>query len=205
MIVCSDVTIKTPGGKFAQNALKRMTASLKEHVGMVYQRFLDHDDSRARNLQIIIDGELIKPWDPYCEKYSELVAEDTQQIEMPDGEVADFTVRAFVLPRREDFPDDESGKLAKISNDRQGIYIYREQRLIHDADWLGMYQKEPHGTLLRVEFSFGHDLDEAFRIDIKKSKITLNVTLLDWLKDEFLPPPRRAAEPNATAKASKRR
>ena len=183
-----------PGGKFAQNALKRMTASLKEHVGMVYQRFLDHDDSRARNLQIIIDGELIKPWDPYCEKYSELVAEDTQQIEMPDGEVADFTVRAFVLPRREDFPDDESGKLAKISNDRQGIYIYREQRLIHDADWLGMYQKEPHGTLLRVEFSFGHDLDEAFRIDIKKSKITLNVTLLDWLKDEFLPPPRRAAE-----------
>ena len=183
-----------PRGKFAQNALKRMTASLKEHVGMVYQRFLDHDDSRARNLQIIIDGEPIKPWDPYCKKYSELVAEDTQQVEMSDGEVADFTVRAFVLPRQEEFPDDKSRKLARVTNERQGIYIYREQRLIHDADWLGMYQKEPHGSLLRVEFSFRHDLDEAFRIDIKKSKITLNATLLNWLKDEFLPPPRRAAE-----------
>ena len=183
-----------PGGKFAQNALKRITDSLKEHVGMVYQRFLDHVDSRARNVQIIIDGQRIKPWDPFCEKHSELVAEDTQKMEMLDGELADFTVRAFVLPRQEDFPDDESRKLARISNDRQGIYVYREQRLIHDASWLSMYQKEPHGTLLRVEFSFRHNLDDAFRIDIKKSQINLNTELLRWLKDEFLPPPRRAAE-----------
>ena len=185
---------QAPGGKFAQNALQKITTSLKEHVGMVYQRFLDHDDSRARDIKIIVNGEVIHSWNPYCKGYSELVAEETQEIEMPDGKVADFTVRAFVLPRKEEFPDEESWKLARIANDRQGIYIYREQRLIHDADWLGMYQKEPHFSLLRVEFSFGHDLDEAFRIDIKKSKITLNVTLLDWLKDEFLPPPRRAAE-----------
>lgn len=183
-----------PGGKHAQNALKKITASLKEHVGMVYQRFLDHNDSRARNIQIVIDGELIEPWDPYCEEYSELVANDTQQVEFSDGGLADFTVRAFVLPRREDFPDDKSRELARITNDRQGIYIYREHRLIHDADWLGMYQKEPHGSLLRVEFSFHHDLDEAFHIDIKKSKISLSVDLLKWLKDTFLPPPRRAAQ-----------
>ena len=183
-----------PGGKFAQNALKKITASLKEHVGMVYQRFLDHDDARARNVRIIIDEQGINAWDPFCEKYSELVAEDNPKTEMLEGEMADFTIRAFVLPRQEDFPDEESRKLARISNDRQGIYIYREQRLIHDASWLGMYQQEPHGTLLRVEFSFRHNLDDAFRIDIKKSQISLDTELLKWLKDEFLPAPRRAAE-----------
>ena len=183
-----------PGGKSAQNALKRISASLKQHVGLVYQRFLDYQDTRARNLQITIDNETIKPWDPYCEQHSELVAEETVETVTPDGNQADFSVRAFVLPRQAEFPDDESRKLAKISTARQGIYIYREQRLIHDADWLGMYQKEPHGSLLRVEFSFGHELDEAFHIDIKKSKIILNTSLLNWLEDEFLPPPRRAAQ-----------
>ena len=184
---------QTPGGKFAQNAMKKISKSLKEHVGMVYQRFLDESDTRARNLQIIIDGESVKPWDPYCEKHSEQVAKETLPIEI-NGKDANLTVRAFVLPRKEDFPDDESRKLAKIANKRQGIYIYREQRLIHYADWLGMYAKEPHFSLLRVEFSFGHELDEALQIDIKKSKIILDADLLKWLKTEFLPAPRRAAE-----------
>jgi hypothetical protein len=80
-----------------------------------------------------------------------------------------------------------------LSNDRQGIYIYRENRLIHDADWLGIYQKEPHLTLLRVEFSFDHRLDEAFHLDIKKSQIILNDDLASWLQEQFLPAPRREA------------
>jgi hypothetical protein len=98
------------------------------------------------------------------------------------------------LPRREEFASEDEAKKAKLSNERQGIYIYREQRLIHDADWLGMTQKEPHSTLLRVEFSFDHKLDDAFHVDIKKSRILLNETLFSWLDDEFLPAPRRAAQ-----------
>ena len=65
------------------------------------------------------------------------------------GPDAPFTVRAFILPRREEFPSDELAKAAKLSSDRQGLYIYRQDRLIHAADWLGMYQQEPHSTLLR--------------------------------------------------------
>jgi hypothetical protein len=56
-----------------------------------------------------------------------------------------------------------------------------------------MFSKEPHFSLLRVEFSFDHKLDEAFQIDIKKSQIILNETVYDFVLD-FLTPPRRAAE-----------
>jgi hypothetical protein len=84
-------------------------------------------------------------------------------------------------------------KEAALSSDNQGIYIYRENRLIKDADWLGIYQKEPHSTLLRVEFSFDHRLDEVFQLDIKKSQIILNEQLWDWLSESFLTAPRRMA------------
>jgi hypothetical protein len=57
-----------------------------------------------------------------------------------------------------------------------------------------MYKQEPHFSLLRVELSFDHKLDEAFQVDIKKSRILLDEKLYDWLRDTFLAAPRREAE-----------
>jgi hypothetical protein len=186
-------TYQEAGGKFAQNALKRTIDGLREHVAMVFQRFLDPKDSRARNVQIRVNSEAVDAWDPFCVGESELVGDETKTVEFDSGKDADFIVRAYVLPRQEEFSNDAARKRARLTNDRQGIYIYRENRLIHDADWLNMFQKEPHGTLLRVEFSFTNELDEAFHVDIKKSRILLNEDLWNWLNDEFVPGPRRAA------------
>lgn len=181
------------GGKPAQKALQKIIRDLREHVAMVYQRFLDQDDKRASNIDIRINSEPVTAWDPFCKDIADLVGNQIVPAEIDNGKQAEFSVRAYILPRKEEFPDDESAKAAKLGNERQGIYIYRENRLIHDASWLKMYSKEPHGTLLRVEFSFDHRLDDAFHIDIKKSQIILNEDLWNWLRDEFLTAPRREA------------
>jgi len=182
-----------PAGKSAQKALGAKEEALRQHLAMVYQRFLDPDDGRAQHVSIELNGVLIDAWDPFQRELSELVAEESVQVEMGDGKNASFIVRAFILPRREEFPDDELARRAMLTNERQGIYIYRENRLIHDADWLGLYQKEPHLTLLRIEFSFDYRLDDAFHLDIKKSQIILNEDLAAWLQESFLPAPRREA------------
>ena len=182
-----------PKGGHAKRALKSKEDSLRQHLSMVYQRFLDKADERERHVEMELNGKAVHAWDPFQSKLSELVAQDEITTELPDGRQASFKIRAFILPRREEFPDDKAAALAMLSNDRQGMYIYRENRLIHAADWLGMYQKEPHLTGLRVEFSFDHRLDDAFHLDIKKSQIILNEELVHWLQTEFLPAPRREA------------
>ncbi|KPH02218.1 hypothetical protein AK821_00195 [Pseudomonas sp. RIT-PI-r] len=182
-----------PSGKHARKALQSKEDSLRQHLAMVYQRFLDVNDDRAPSVVIELNGKPIPHWDPFQRSLSELLAEESIETVLPDGNIASFTVRAFILPRREEFPNDKLATAAQLSNDRQGIYIYRENRLIHDADWLGLYQKEPHSTLLRVEFSFDHRLDDAFHLDIKKSQIILNEDLAVWLQTQFLPAPRREA------------
>lgn len=182
-----------PSGKHATRALSSKEESLRHHLSMVYQRFIDQADDRACNVSIELNGLSVIPWDPFQRTYSELVAEQNIEVALGQDKKAGFTVRAYILPRREEFTDDQSAKNALLTNEKQGIYIYRENRLIHDADWLGLYQKEPHITFLRIEFSFDHRLDEAFHLDIKKSQIILNDDLAKWLKDEFLPAPRREA------------
>ena len=181
---------KQPSGVHAQRALEKHCTGLNGHIAKTYQRFLDKRDARERTIRIRLNGQYIDPWDPFQEGLSQLVAEDTAEVA---DSMARFTVRAFLLPRREEFPDDKLARLAKLSSNLQGLYIYREGRLIHDADWLGMFQKEPHATLLRVEFSFDHRLDDEFHLDIKKSRITLSSDLWNWLRDQFLTAPRREA------------
>ena len=182
-----------PGGNHAQKALKKIEEKLGEHIGMVFQRFLDPEDKREDNVSITLNGSTIEAWDPFCKQYSELVAEEVIPVETEDGEVVEFSLKAYILPRKDEFPSDEEHKKAKLSNERQGIYIYRENRLIHDADWLGMASKEPHFSLIRVDFSFDHKLDEALHIDIKKSQIILDEAIIEVVRDRFLPAPRREA------------
>ena len=181
---------QNPAGGHARNALRKHCRDLMEHIAITYQRFLDRSDSRARNVDITVNGEPVEPWDPFQKGISDLVAKETVEVE---GTGARFHVRAYILPRREEFPDDRLAREARLSSDMQGLYIYREERLIHKASWLRMFQKEPHGTLLRIEFSFDHKLDDAFHLDIKKSQIILNDELWNWLRDQFLTAPRREA------------
>lgn len=182
------------GGHHAQKALNKHIQKLKDHVAMVYQRFLDTNDNRASNVQILINGESVSPYDPFVSIESEDVGQETIEVEMNGGTDATFNVKAYVLPRKEEFSSEDGSRKARLGNENQGIYVYRENRLIHGPDWLGMFRKEPHFTLSRIEFSFDHKLDDAFHIDIKKSQIILNEDLYNWLLNSFLPVPRRAAE-----------
>lgn len=179
-----------------KNALKRATDDLYFHIAMVYQRFIDKKDNRARNIDITLNGTRVDAWDPFCitEEDTEVLADEIVDVEMPDGRDSSFTVKAYLLPNSKNFSTSKARDNAQISNDMQGFYIYRENRLIHYGDWLGMFSREPHGSLLRVEFSFDHTLDDVFNVDIKKSRILLNEDIFDYLKFQVLPAPRRAAD-----------
>lgn len=181
----------------AKKALKRVEDALEFHISMVYQRFLDFSDQRAANVTITLNGRKVTPWDPFClaEPNTTTLYADELEIEMPDEkDVPSLHIRAILIPRRDEFSTREAGETARVSNDMQGFYVYRENRLIHFGDWMGMFSKEPHGTLLRVELSFDHKLDGAFHVDIKKSRILLNEEIYNYIKDSVMPAPRRAAD-----------
>lgn len=187
---------KDPAGAVAKKAFERIIAGpsgLRQHLAMVYQRFLDPDDKRAQSINLTLNGTPVEAWDPYSIEESKAEGDENIPVEMPNGSLAGFRIRAFILPRKEEFSSEEAWKSARLGNPTQGIYIYRENRLIHGPDWLGLFSKEPHFSLLRVEFSFDHRLDEAFQIDIKKSQIILDEAISIFVR-EFLAPRRREAE-----------
>lgn len=182
--------------KARRNAFERMIDKLKRHFAMVYQRFLDASYTQCPTIKLYINEVEINPWDPFCtnEPNSKSLAKKEVQVELPDGTTTSFYVEAWLLPRIEEFSSPQAKSNAKVSNDMEGFYVYRENRLIYFGGWLDMYTNDPHISLLRVNFSFDHTLDDAFNVDIKKSRILLNEDIYEYLKEQFLPAPKRAAE-----------
>ena len=199
---------ENPTGAPARASLGRKINAFRVHAAMTFQRFLDPDDKRAPNIRMTLNGEDIIAWDPFClaemggDSGTELVAEAKLTI-IQNGEKLYPTLNAYVIPHKSDYSSDEAFKKAKISNDRQGFYIYRENRLIYSGGYLGMRSKEPHTSLLRVEYSFDYLLDEALRVDIMKSEIQLDEELYDHIKKKFLPGPLKAADTRMRLKRKK--
>ena len=157
----------------------------------MFHRFLDTDDARERNVEIRVNGTPVKPWNPFYPAKSEQVLAPNKQkltVEMFDGSEETAHMRAFILPHRSEMTKEEEAEFAKISNRAQGFYVYREGRLIQDGGWMEVFgSPEPHYSLLRIEFDFSHELDEAFRIDVKKSRILFHPDLEDGLRKILQP------------------
>lgn len=184
-----------PGGSQEQSAIRRLSERLREHVALIYYRFLDHKDDRERNVTIRINGVAVEPWNPFFPARAEQVLNEAQQrleVEMEDGSVEVARLKAWILPNGRDLDNNEK-KEARITNRGQGFYIHREGRVIQQGGWLGVFGAvEPHTSLLRVEFDFTHKLDHAFKVDVKKSRILFDPALEDELKRRLQPAYREA-------------
>jgi hypothetical protein len=182
-------------GTKGKRKIQKIISELKAHLSMTFARFLDSEDERARFISLSLNGERVEPWNPFGFE-SEMTLSKLIKVQTPNGQEEELVIRAFTLPRKSELQallGPNSPDEARLEGKYQGVYVYRENRMIHGPDWLGIWAQEPHQTLCRVELSFGFPLDEAFQIDIKKSKISVDPNLEDTLK-QILSGPRRHAD-----------
>ena len=168
-------------------SIKKIEKSITEHLAMYFHRFLEPDDRRAPNVKMFVNGNPVSPWNPFAPTLSESAELPVIEAETADGSISKITMTGWFLPHKNDCNKDQQ-KLVKHANNKQGFWIFRESRLIQSGTWadIGLTQ-EPHYSLLRVEFDFTYELDEAFDVDVKKSKIQIDPNLADALAREIRP------------------
>jgi len=179
-----------PTGSAARNALKRRVDQFAESLGLTYLRFIspDHTDNP---ISILLNDEPISVWDPFgTELGSEILFDQKIDVDLVDtngkAKKAAFKLTAYAMQPRADMSKEQELK-AKIETRNQGFYVFREDRLLARGNWLGLRSVEPHLNLARIDFSFDHELDAAFQIDIKKSRILLQSDLQEGLRRYLTP------------------
>ncbi|OWY22737.1 ATP-binding protein [Sphingobacteriales bacterium UPWRP_1] len=135
--------------------------SVKFHLSMVFHRFLED------GLKIHFRDRLIKPWDPF------MIGVDGLQTK-PETRLGGGSIRVkgFILPHRSKLTSEQYnyGKGPKGSwTAHQGFYVYRNRRLLVAGDWLGLFKREVHYDLCRIQIDLPNRFDNDWQIDIKKS------------------------------------
>lgn len=176
---------KTPDGEFARkNLMGTMCRELEEHLAMVFHRFLA-GEVRGKKLAIYINNNKILPWDPFARSESATQKLDSVAIRV-EGQTAksDMVIEPFVLPPQSKFSSNEAHARASGPskwNRQQGFYIYRADRMIQSGGWSNIRTIDEHLKLARVALFFSPRLDDAFKINVAKMRVTLPASIREEL------------------------
>lgn len=134
---------------------------VKKHLSMVFHKFME-----SGKINIYFQDQKIEPWNPF------LLDELSTQI-FPEEKIQNGLVKieGYILPHKSKISEEKykQAEGAKGWNEQQGFYIYRNERLLLAGDWLGLFRKEEHYKLTRIQIELSNTLDVEWQIDIKKS------------------------------------
>jgi len=140
------------------NSLDRV----KRHLAMTFHRFIEENA-----VKIFWGDHEIEAWNPFYAKESKTQEQPIESI------IGGIKVKGYILPHKNNFSSEKAYKEAEGLNGypaMQGFYVYRGKRLLLAGDWLGLFRKEEHYKLVRIQIDIPNNLDTEWLIDIKKSK-----------------------------------
>ncbi len=160
-----------------ENALDKflqIMMQVKKHLAMVFHRFIENG-----RIKISFQDRPVEAWNPFLP--NEPATQGFPEEPLHNGKVI---VKGYVLPHKSKISEDKfkEAEGPKGWNEQQGFYIYRNERLLLAGDWLGMFRKEEHYKLARIEINLPNSLDSEWQIDIKKSIARPPLALRDQLK-----------------------
>jgi hypothetical protein len=132
---------------------------VKQHLAMTFHRFIED-----RTVKLFCWGHEVSPWNPF------LTTEQATQL-FSEEFVGSAVMKGFVLPHKSHLTEATYKNAEGINgwSNQQGFYVYRGNRLILAGDWLGLFRKEEHYKLVRIQIDLPNSMDSDWQIDIKKS------------------------------------
>lgn len=147
-------------------ALGRKIDSVREHLSLVYHRYLS-GESGITKLKLQINGEDVHPLDPFLKGKSTQPMDD--EVLVIRGQK--IIVKPYILPHISRMSPEEIKRLGGKDGLRkqQGFYIYRNKRLLVWGTWFRMMRQGDLSKLARIQVDIPNTLDELWTLDIKKS------------------------------------
>jgi hypothetical protein len=169
---------------WAKRRFETLVDKTKRHLAVVFHRFLT-GENKAPRINIRVNGEKVRPWDPFVRREP-----GTQQLPAQNFELENATgvgvveLRRYILPDKKSFSslDAFEGAAGPLNwNRQQGLYIYRENRLVQWGSWGGTRGIDEHTKLARASLDFTYELDEVFNINVAKMRVSVPAQLKQML------------------------
>jgi hypothetical protein len=167
---------KYPLGEHARKQSAQMIDSLKNHLGMVFHRFLS-GEVRSKRIAIYVNDERVVPWDPFSrgERHTLTLEPINLPIDLNER-IYNVKLQPYVLPPQSLYSSSKAHIQASGPNKwnkQQGIYIYRSNRIIQAGGWNGLRTNDEHTKLLRIALYIPQQIEELFQVNVAKKHAVL--------------------------------
>ncbi len=177
---------KPPDGERARKWFNRTKGELDEHLGMVFHRFLGGEIEGKDKVTITINDTEVISWDPFARSEPETTILPEKELEIKtDGHSVRAKYSPFILPTQAKFSSQSAFKRSAGPakwNSQQGLYIYRENRMIQGGGWCRLKAMDEHSKYARAALDIDADADMVMMLDVTKSTVQLPPELRDQLK-----------------------
>jgi hypothetical protein len=167
---------------------------LQRHLGLVFHRFLEGEAKNRKRVTIRINGTAVAPNNPVGHALTLPYERKPLRVPLEEGGEAIVHVQPFLLPSEDEVKrqhpnnaeawNQELQRLGMYGkrNETQGLFIYRNDRLIKWGGWDGIWTPDEKTKLARVVVDFGSKLDGPFDINITKMQVKLPGHILEEVK-----------------------
>lgn len=171
-------------GGFEHDSAKRTEhingelARSERHLRLVFHRFME---GRSPEVELYLNSRLLLPIDPFATDNPACQKDPPEMIHFEQGDVH---VRCFTLPHHKMMSKSAWEEIGGPDGHlrTQGLYVYREKRLIIAGGWLGLAKHKELTKLCRIRVDIPNSMDAAWKIDVKKASAQLPPMVKQRLK-----------------------
>ncbi len=150
----------------------------ERHLRLVFHRFLE---GRKPKLKLSLNGRPLQPVDPMVSSNPSTQKDPEETLCLEQGDVR---IRCHTLPHHKRMTreawEEVGGPEGHLKS--QGLYIYRENRLIIAGGWLGLARQTELTKLCRIAIDIPNTMDAEWKIDVKKASAQLPPMVRERLK-----------------------
>lgn len=168
VLVTSLDRLRISGGRLQETANRTaLFRGISDHLGLVFHRFID-----SKKLKLKLGSATVPGWNLFSAKGLEgekkwLRSEENLQ-------AGTVKVSTYVLPHYKSLTEHEYDRLEGPLgwNAHQGFIVFRADRLIVPGGWLGFEKSQEQYKLARIAIDLPNSLDEAWGLNVMKSKVS---------------------------------
>jgi len=152
---------------------------VKRHISKHFHKFMGGN----YKIKFYVNGEKLEPIDPFMTIFKGYIeGPKTEPFRVKGGTVS---IKVHNIPHWDKLTVDQLdqyGGQSEISK-KQGLYIYRADRLIIEGGWQGLTNNTQLGNLSRIEINIPVSMDDEWQTDVKKSSLQLPQKVRIMLRD----------------------
>ena len=162
----------------SKTSIETSMVELGKYLALHFHKFLQG----SRKLKIYVQHLKIDPIDPFLTTKNGYQEGPTDETFVKGGKLL---IKSHTLPHHSNLTQSEIDKIGGMEEiyKGQGLYIYRESRLIIAGGWMGLSRTYQLGKLARIEINMPSGLDDEWSTDVKKSSLQLPQKIKNRLKN----------------------